>query len=89
MELSLILGLFILTAIVAEILKNRRGKKAGLGHALGKATKFIPHALTLLVMVAHASEFTRVVSHLETSHIAISALLFGVWVMGVKNAEEV
>jgi hypothetical protein len=89
MELTLILGLFILTAIVAEILKTRRSKKTGFRHVLGKVTKFIPHALTLLVMVAHASEFTRVVSHLETSHIAISALLFGIWVAGVKNAEEV
>lgn len=54
-----------------------------------QALHLVPHALTMLVMVAHASEITRVVEDVSLVHIVIATILFGVWVLTKSGPEEI
>lgn len=88
MEIAVIAGIFIAIAIAAELFKAKANKQPSFRHTLRRSTKVLPHALTMLIMVSHASEITRVVSHVKVTHIAISALLFGIWLVSIKTTKE-
>lgn len=53
-----------------------------------RASKLVPHALTTFVMVAHASEITRVVSHVSAAHIAAAVGIFTIWALTTQGPEE-
>ena len=44
--------------------------------------------LGVLIVVAHASEITRVTSHISLWHLAIAIILFGLWLAGEKHSSE-
>lgn len=59
-----------------------------LSTSIHKTSKMIPHALTTFIMVAHASEITRVVSHVSALHIVAAVSIFAIWVFTSSHAEE-
>lgn len=44
--------------------------------------------LGVLIVVAHASEITRVISHISLWHLAIAIVLFGLWMVGENHHGE-
>lgn len=44
--------------------------------------------LGVLIVVAHASEITRVISHISLWHLALAIVLFGLWMAGEKHTDE-
>lgn len=44
--------------------------------------------LGILVVVSHASEITRVVSHISLWHLVIAIVLFGLWMASEKHSRE-
>jgi cytosine/uracil/thiamine/allantoin permease len=65
---------------------SQKNSKLGRIHS---ASKLVPHALTMLVMVAHASEITRVVEHVSAVHVVTALGLFAVWAVTNAGSEEV
>lgn len=81
----------ITVALVADQLHRRskvkvQSSKFGRLHSAGK---MIPHAVTMLIMVAHASEITRVVSHVSATHALTALALFTVWAISSTGTEEI
>ncbi len=89
METVFSLGAFIIAGLLAEVWKMRgRHGRYDWKRSVRNSTKLMPHALTILIMVSHASEITRVVSHVELTDLALSAGLFGLWILGLGKAQE-
>ncbi len=44
--------------------------------------------LGVLIIVAHASEITRVISHISLWHLAVALVLFGLWLASQNHATE-
>ncbi|MBP9686176.1 MAG: hypothetical protein KBD66_00040 [Candidatus Doudnabacteria bacterium] len=59
-----------------------------LSSGIHKTSKMVPHALTTFIMVAHASEITRVVSHVSALHIVAAVSIFAIWIFTNNHAEE-
>lgn len=81
-----------LIAFAADRLQHRSKKVSAPGIKLGRiqsASKMIPHAVTMLIMVAHASEITRVVSHISVAHVCTALGLFAVWALSSTGSEEI
>lgn len=92
MAIFLILAGIAAIALAADRARAKRSaassqtSKAGKLHTAGR---MIPHALTMLVMVAHASEITRVVQHVSAAHVVTALGLFAVWAVTNTGSEEV
>lgn len=69
-------------------IRNQTKHASRLSTGIHKTSKMIPHALTTFIMVAHASEITRVVSHVSTLHIVAAVSIFAIWVFTTGHAEE-
>lgn len=82
----------VVVAFVADRLQHRSKKVSVQTGKLGRiqsASKMIPHAVTMLIMVAHASEITRVVSHISMAHACTALGLFAVWAFSSTGSEEI
>jgi hypothetical protein len=55
-------------------------QKKQLGRSMHKHVRILPHALSMLIVVAHVSELTRVVEHVDWQHMVAALLLLGVWI---------
>lgn len=44
--------------------------------------------LGVLIVVAHASEITRVISHISLWHLVIAMILFGLWFASEKHSSK-
>lgn len=58
--------------------------------SLVRATKVahVHQMLGVLIVVAHASEITRVISHISLWHLAIAMVLFGLWLASEKHSSK-
>ena len=56
--------------------------------SLARVTKVahVHQMLGVLIVVAHASEITRVISHISLWHLAIAMVLFGLWLASEKHS---
>ncbi len=91
MSIFLALAGVVLIALVADRLQHRSKAKTQSNKfgRLQSASKMIPHAVTMLIMVAHASEITRVVTHISGTHIVTALGLFTVWAVTNTGSEEI
>ena len=62
-------------------------KAQRLGLDFGKKAH-VHQMLGVVIVVAHASEIVRVVSHITVWHLLVALALFTVWIMTQDNAEE-
>lgn len=79
-------------AFAADRAHSKHSTASSQNSKLGRihsASKLVPHALTMLVMVAHASEITRVVEHVSAVHVVTALGLFAVWAVTNAGSEEV
>lgn len=88
MAIFLALAGILLIAFLADRRKAKARASSNQSGRVGSAARMIPHALTMLVMVAHASEITRVVSHVSTAHVLIALGLFAVWAVSNSTGSE-
>ncbi len=91
----MVIVLAVIGTIVIALAVDRFRDKQGESHhtkiaaGIHRASKVIPHALTMVVMVAHASEITRVVSHISWPHLAAAFGLFMLWMLTNSVGSEV
>lgn len=78
----------ILIAVWVDRKKVRTQATTVASSGMRSARRMVPHALTMLVMVAHASEITRVVQHLSSVHVITALSLFAVWAITSSGSEE-
>lgn len=81
----------IIVALVADLIHDRHSTQqhqTKLASGVHQASKMFPHALTMVIMVAHASEITRVVSHVTWPHLAAALGVFVLWMLTSKGIEE-
>ena len=48
-----------------------------------------PHALSMVIVVAHASHITEVFSHISTAQLVLAASMFAVWYFSHSGSEEI
>lgn len=79
----------ILIALWVDRRKTKTQATSAASSGIRSAGRMVPHALTMLVMVAHASEITRVVQHISSAHIIAALSLFAVWAITNSGSEEI
>lgn len=62
----------------------------GAAHSLVRVSKamHVHQMLGMLIVVAHASEITRVISHIGLWHLAIAIGLFALWLAGQHDPAD-
>lgn len=85
MALIILVGIAGVCGNLAALMRGKTN--TALKHHVQHTAHMVPHAFTMLFMVAHASEFTRVVSHVSLTHAVITAALFTLWVLTRPKSE--
>lgn len=52
------------------------------------AFQLAPHALSMMILVAHASVITDVVSHISSMKLVLASALFALWYFSHSGSEE-
>jgi nitrate reductase gamma subunit len=83
-----LVGILVIALLADRARARKVSAQSNTAGKIRQATRMVPHALTMLVMVAHASEITRVVSHISAVHILAALAMFAIWAVTSSGSES-